>query len=77
MDQQTQEKIIAGVIKGLSWARAAESSGVRAEDLLTTVFAVKAGRCPGMRPFLKRLEDAGKVATENSLKHHAKRRNHA
>jgi len=78
LSEQQQEQIIDHVVQGASWLKASEASGVSLERMLE---AVVNGRrldgCPTCQAFVRRLESAGKLATEASLRQHRKAVNHA
>ncbi|MBV5317808.1 MAG: hypothetical protein JZU50_08355 [Desulfobulbaceae bacterium] len=73
MTEQQQRKIIDAVRAGKTWDAACKFAKVRFEAFLDVVERGRAFRpCPACRAFVLRLEQAGKVATDASLKEHRK-----
>ena len=60
-------RIIEAVRQGRTWAEAAEAAGIKAEALLQYVLDVRQGKQADPAGFVKALQDAGKVATEQAI----------
>ena len=67
MTHEQRSAILAHVRVGRTWSQAATLAGVHPEQLTLFVLAVKQGRRLDFTGFVRALEDAGKVATEQSL----------
>ena len=67
MVSKQRGRIIEAVRQGRTWAEAAEDAGIKAEALLQYVFDVRQGKQADPTGFVKALQDAGKVATEQAI----------
>lgn len=67
----TQQRIIlAAVLSGATWTAAALAAGMDPERFTETIQRAQQSGCRVKLRFVHRLKQAGKVATENSLKCH-------
>ena len=67
MTHEQQNEIVAHVASGATWAQAATLAGIHPEALLQAVFDLRQGKRADPTGFVKALEEAGKVATEQTL----------
>lgn len=78
LTEHQQRQIVESVTAGKTWPRAFELAGIGLDEMLTVVSAGKrVGGCPDCQAFVKRLEGAGRQATEASLKQHTRGQIHA
>jgi hypothetical protein len=68
MTSGQQETILQAVEGGSSWLRAAEVAGIDLERMLRVLDHARNDSCPACMEFFQRLREAGRVATDNSLK---------
>ena len=69
---EQQRMIISSVLAGCTWPSAALAAGATPEQLAEFVQQAKEGRCKLKFRFVTRLKQAGKEATEASLRQHQK-----